>query len=308
MRVVITGGTGPIGRLLVRDLTGHGHEVTILSRNPDRHQATLPSGVFIRRWDPQTMGDWVESIDGTDVVVNLAGEGIAGSRFIPDRWTAKKKRRILESRLKAGSAIVQAIEAATKKPGLLVQASAVGYYGPKESEVNLESSPAAGDFLATVCVQWEAVTEAVESLGLRRVIVRTGLVLSAESGPLPRLILPFKLLTGGYFGSGRQYYSWIHIEDEIRALRFLIENETARGAFNLTAPKPVTAKDFGRALGRVLSRPFYLPIPGFAMRLALGEVATVVLDGQRAVPRKLEELGFAFRFNEIEEALADLLL
>jgi len=196
---------------------------------------------------------------------------------------------------------------AEEKPTTLIQASAVGYYGPRGSELIIESSPTGSDYLASVCREWEAATESVEAMGVRRVIIRTGLILTSDGGPLPRLILPFKLYTGGYFGNGQQWVPWIHLADEIRAIRFLIENESAQGPYNLTAPTPVTNKDFGRALGRVMAKPFYMPIPGFAMRMALGEVSTVVLEGQRAIPKKLEGLGFAFRFKDVEEALKDLL-
>jgi uncharacterized protein (TIGR01777 family) len=204
--------------------------------------------------------------------------------------------------------VTQAVEKASRKPGVIVQSSAVGYYGPDHGDALLDESTApADDFLGGVAVEWEASTAAVERAGVRRAIVRSGVVLSTEDGALPRILLPFKLFAGGPFGSGRQWMSWIHLADEVRAIRFLIETEAASGPFNLTAPNPVTNADFGRTIGRVMRRPYFMPVPDFAMRAAFGEVATTVLDGQRVVPRRLQELGFEFRFPEAEAALRDLL-
>lgn len=307
MRVVISGGSGLMGRRLVDDLLPDGHEIVVLSRSPEKYRSQLPSAVSIVGWDGRTVDSWAESLDGADAVVNLAGANLAGDRFLPDRWTEDKKRLIKDSRLDAGQALVKAVEVAEDKPKLLIQASAVGYYGPRGNELITESSPPGDDFLARLCVEWEASTAPVESMGLRRIILRTGLTLSTEGGPLPRLLTQFKLFGGGHFGSGRQWWPWIHIDDVTRATRFLMEDSSAAGAFNITAPNPLTNRDFGKALGRALNRPALLPVPAFAMRLLVGEVATVVLDGQRAIPKKLEELGFTFRFNDLEEALLDLL-
>lgn len=306
MRIVITGGTGMIGQPLVQSLAADGHTVIVLSRQPDKRRPEMPDGVQLEAWDGRLLGPWAERVDGADAVINFAGEGIAGDSFLPDRWTAEKKRRIRDSRVSVGSAIVEAIRQASVKPRLLLQASAVGYYGPRGDEIVTEAAAPGDDFLAETCVVWENETADVETMGVRRVIARTGLVLTEEGGPLERLKLPYLLFGGMYFGDGRQYWPWIHIDDEIKALKFLLENEEASGPFNLTAPNPVTNRQFGKALGRVLRRPSYMPVPGFAMRLLVGEVATVVLDGQRAVPQKLQELGFSFDFPEIEAALRDV--
>jgi uncharacterized protein (TIGR01777 family) len=192
------------------------------------------------------------------------------------------------------------------KPSVLVQASAVGYYGSRGAELVAESSSPGDDYLASVCVNWEAATAPVEALGVRHVIARTGLVLTLNGGALPRLTLPFKLYGGGYFGSGKQWWPWIHMADVVNATRFLIENESASGPVNLTAPNPVTNRTFGRALGRAMGKPSLLPIPGFVMRKLLGEVSITVLEGQRAVPRKLQQLGYTFQFPKVDEALLDL--
>jgi hypothetical protein len=294
-----------IGRPLVESLVVDGHEVIVLSRRPDRRRSELPAAVQLAQWDGKTSGAWAKHVDGADAVINLAGEGIAGDSFLPDRWTADKKRRIRDSRINAGSAVVAAIRQAREKPSVLLQASAVGYYGPRGDEIVTEAAAPGDDFLAETCVIWEDETAEVEAMGVRRIIARTGLVLAEKGGPLERLKLPYLLFGGMYFGDGRQWWPWIHINDEIKALKFLVENEAASGPFNLTAPNPVTNRQFGKALGRAMQRPSYMPVPGFALRLVLGEVATVVLDGQRAVPEKLQALGFTFDFPEVEPALLD---
>lgn len=301
MRVVITGGTGLIGRALATDLAASGRDVIVLSRSPER-ATDLPAGVRAVRWDGRTAQGWGHLVGGAEAVVNLAGENLAAGR-----WTAARRARIRESRLHAGAAVVEAIRAADEKPRLLIQASAVGYYGPRGDEELAETAPPGNDFLARLCLEWEASTAAVEGLGVRRASIRSGLVLSAHGGALPRLLLPFRFFAGGRLGTGRQWYPWIHLADEVAAIRFLIEAEGVDGPINLTAPRPVTNAALSATIGRVLGRPALLPTPGFALRLALGDMATVVLDGQRAVPARLLALGFRFRFTEIEAALRDLL-
>lgn len=307
MRVVVAGGTGLIGRHLVEGLAADGHEVVVLSRNPDRYLNQMPDTVVMERWDGATVGKWGKHVDGAYGIVNFAGENLAGESLLPKRWTEEKKRRIRESRVKAGKALVEAIKEVKDKPNVLLQPSAIGYYGPSGDEIITESSHPGEDFLALVCIEWEATTAEVESMGLRRIITRTGLILTTEGGPLSRLLPFFRFYVGGYFGDGKQWWSWIHLEDEIRAIRLLLDNETANGPYNLTAPRPVTNREFGKTLGKVMGKPSIMPVPGFALNLMVGEVATVVLDGQRVVPRKLQELGFTFRFQELEPALQDLL-
>ena len=301
MRVLITGGTGLIGRALAAELVRAGYEVIVLSRHPERATG-LPTGVQVERWDAVTAEGWGHLADGAHAIVNLAGENIAAGR-----WTEARKRRICESRLNAGRAVVQAVEAATHKPQVLIQASAVGYYGPHGDEEVTEETPPGDDFLARLAVEWEASTAPVEPLGVRRAIIRTGIVLSTAGGALPRMALPFRLFVGGPVGSGRQWFPWIHIADEVAAICFLMEEESASGPFNLTAPNPVTNAQFSRALGRVLKRPAFMPVPALALRLLFGEMASALLTGQRAVPRRLLALGFTFRFPEVLAALRDLL-
>ncbi|MAS36677.1 MAG: TIGR01777 family protein [Anaerolineaceae bacterium] len=306
MRVIITGGTGFIGSQLANQMAAEGHEVIVLSRSPALAKG-LSSKVRVEGWDAKTARGWGHLADKTDVIVNLAGASIAGDNFFPSRWTDERKRLIIDSRVNAGKAVVEAIEAAETKPAVVIQSSAVGYYGTHPNTVDItEDSPAGDDWLADVCQQWEASTAAVESMGVRRVIIRMGVVLSFEEGALSRMALPFQFFAGGPFGDGKQPLSWIHPADEIGAIRFLIKQAEASGPFNLTAPNPVTNAAFSRALGEVMGRPSLIPVPGFAFNAMFGEVATVVLDGQRVLPQRLAELGYTFQFTDAEAALRDL--
>jgi uncharacterized protein (TIGR01777 family) len=301
MRVVITGGSGLIGRALARNLGQGGHDAVVLTRDPDR-VGQLPSGVRAARWDGRTAQGWVSLLAEDTAIVHLAGESIAQGR-----WTAEKKRRIRDSRVVSGQAVMDAIREAPVKPRVLVQGSAVGYYGAHGDEAVPEDTPAGRDFLAAVCQEWEASTAEAEGLGVRRAVARTGIVLAREGGALPAMSLPFKMMIGGPIGNGRQWFPWIHIDDEVGALRFLLEREAARGVFNLSAPHPVTNRELTRTLARALRRPGFLPAPGFALRIALGEMADSLLQGQRAIPSRLLELGYAFRWPDLEPALRNLL-
>jgi uncharacterized protein (TIGR01777 family) len=301
MRILITGGSGLIGTAVAREMGGAGHEVVVLTRDPSRVKS-LPPNTRAVRWDGRTAGDWAQLLDAETVVVHLAGDGVASGR-----WTDEKKRSIRQSRVESGAAVAAAIRQAAAKPRALLQGSAVGYYGACGDEVVDESHPPGDDFLARTCVEWEASTAAVAALGVRRPVLRTGIVLSDEGGALPRLALPFRLLAGGPLGGGGQWVPWIHVVDEVGAIRFLIERDDADGPFNLTAPAPLTNRDFSRALGRALARPSFAPAPGFALRFLLGEMADALLHGQRAVPRRLLELGYVFRFPEAAGALGELL-
>jgi uncharacterized protein (TIGR01777 family) len=300
MRVIITGGTGLVGRPLAAGLAEDGHEVIVLSRHPEG-AGRLPAGVRAARWDGATAEGWGHLVEGAGAVVNLAGENLSAGR-----WTAERKARIVASRVNAGQAVVEAVKSAQQRPAVVVQSSAVGYYGPHGDEAVDESSPAGPDYLSRIALQWEASTQEVEGLGVRRAIIRTGVVLSRYGGALPRLLLPFRFFVGGTVGSGRQWFPWIHIVDEVRAIRFLIDRPEARGPFNLSAPNPVTYASLARTLGRVLHRPALVPVPGFALRLLFGEMATVLLEGQREVPAALLRLGFTFRYPELAPALRDL--
>ncbi|MFL6262525.1 MAG: TIGR01777 family oxidoreductase [Thermoanaerobaculia bacterium] len=301
MRIVITGGSGLIGSAVAREMGSAGHEVVVLTRNTSR-MGPLPPNTRATQWDGKTPGDWAKLLDGDTAIVHLAGDPIAEGR-----WTEEKKRRIRASRVESGRAVLEAVRQAKVKPRALLQGSAVGYYGDGGDEVLTEPAPPGDDFLARVCVEWEASTAEVAALGVRRPVLRTGIVLSREGGALPRMALPFRLLAGGPLGNGRQWLPWIHEADEVGAIRFLIEREDADGPFNLTAPGPLTSRDFSRALGQVLHRPSFAPAPGLALRVLLGEMADALLHGQRAVPQRLLDLGYVFRYPQALEALRSLL-
>ena len=306
MRVLITGGTGLIGSELTNNLCADGHDVIILSRS-GTSDTFLPSRAQLVKWDGRTAEGWGRLVNEVDAIVNLAGESISGANPVSGRWTAARKRRIVDSRVQAGQAIVQALKGATKRPQVLVQASAVGYYGPHGDEPVTEDTAPGNDFLADVCKQWEASVAGVEALGVRLAVVRTGVVLSSGGGALPFMALPFRYFVGGPPGSGKEYVPWIHEEGQINAIRFLLEHQSMRGAYNVCAPKPVTNADFSKAIGRALRRPSYMPAPEFAIRLVLGEFATLIVDGQRQIPRRLQQSGFRFQYEDVDTALKDLL-
>ena len=303
MRIIITGATGFIGRALCKHMVEHGYEVIALTRNLPKAQVLLGEQVKSVKWDGQSAQGWASLADGAGAIVNLAGENI-GSR----RWTQARKRAILQSRLNAGRAVAEAVELSTVKPKVVAQASGIGYYGPHGNEVLDEASPCGEDFLSDVACQWEDSTKPVETIDVRRVVIRTGGVLEREGGMLPRLLLPFRLFVGGPLGGGRAWFSWIHRDDEVAAIRFLIEKEDAQGVFNLTAPEPLIMRDFCRLLGQVTRRPSWLPVPGFILRLLLGEMAeALLLSGQRVLPKRLQESGFEFKYPTAETALRAIL-
>ena len=295
MHVVITGGSGFLGQALAARLRPS-RTVKILTRHP------RPGAADDVGWTPNGgTGDWSRVVDGAEAVINLAGEGIADRR-----WTRARKVALRESRLLATTSLVAAIDAVSTPPRVLISASGINYYGAHGDE-RLEEDAAPGtDFLATLCVEWERAAQAASSR-TRVVMVRNGVVLDASKGALPRMALPFKLGVGGPLGSGRQYLSWIHRADWVELIVWLMEHDET-GAFNGTAPEPVTNRDFSRALGRALHRPAIFPVPGFALRLAVGELADMLLTGQRVVPAHALAGGFRFQFPTIEAALSDLFM
>ena len=310
MNILITGGTGLIGRALSAALVADGHQVSVLTRNPDKARNMLASGVLPLKWQNADIEALSSLIEKNDAVINLAGESIAGENLLSiltKRWTKESKKRIQDSRVDMGQALVKAIAAAEKKPKVFIQASAVGYYGETGDEPLSENALVGDDFLAETCHTWEDSTAALDKMGIRRVIIRTGLVLAPKGGILPIMLLPFRLFAGGKLGSGEQYVPWIHLEDEVNAIRFLLNAEDARGAYNLSAPYPVKQRELAKIAGRLLRRPSFIPTPAFALQLALGEKSTLVLDGQRAIPEKLVNEGFSFSHKDFESALKTLL-
>lgn len=299
MHVLITGGTGLIGSALCKRLLEENHTVTILSRNPEGH--SLPAGATGVWWDGKTANGWGNLVNDVDVIVNLAGVNLGGGL-----WTRKRKAQLLESRLSAGHAVVEAVAAAQTKPRVVVQASAVGYYPGSGDAILDETCPPGTDFQSRLCQQWEDSTRAVEEMGVRRVITRSGVVFARGALILTMFMLPFRMMVGGPLGSGKQYVSWLHMDDEINGILYLIQNESASGAYNLMSPQPVTNAELGRTISRVIKRPYWFPVPSFALRLALGELSSVVLDSWRGVPARLLESGFVFKFPDVESALKDL--
>jgi uncharacterized protein (TIGR01777 family) len=302
-RVIISGATGFIGRSLTSSLAQAGYEVVVLTRNPGKATGLFGERIRTAGWDGRTSSGWLELASGALAIINLAGENIGAGR-----WTPKKKGAIVRSRRDAGHAVVDAIRQARAKPKVLIQASAVGYYGSRAGEELDESSPSGGGFLAGLAQEWEGSTAEAENLGVRRVVVRSGLVLDAEGGVLPRFLRQFRFFAGGPLGSGRQWLSWIHRQDEVAAIRFLLEREDLARVFNLAAPQPLTMKEFARTLGREMHRPALFRIPAVVLRLFLGEMAEeTILVGQRVVPRALLRAGFEFRYPRLEGALREIL-
>jgi uncharacterized protein (TIGR01777 family) len=297
MRVVIAGGSGFLGRPLATSLLRDQHEVVVLTRG---RRATIAAGARGVPWDPNgESGPWAAAIDGAQVVVNLAGESIAGKR-----WTAAQKARILDSRVGATRSLVAAIGGAAAPPSVFVSGSAVGYYGPCGDEPATEEAPAGHDFLAQVCERWEHEATRAASSRTRVAWVRTGIVLEKDGGALPEMLPPFRFGAGGPVGSGRQYWPWIHRHDWVALVRWVIDTPAASAAINATGPHPVTNALFAHALGRAMHRPAFMPAPAFALKLLLGEMAeALLLSGQNALPAKATRGHFQFRYNTVDDAL-----
>jgi uncharacterized protein len=304
MRVIITGGTGLIGSGLAASFARDGHEVILLTRNPANK--TAAPGMKLVQWDAKTADGWGHLADGAGAIINLAGESIGGDQILPLPWTQARRDKIALSRLHVGEAVTAAVAAASAKPGLVFQMSGTDYY-PYTDQMVTEETPPGTHFLATVIKDyWEKSTEHVEEMGVKRVIARMGPLLNKENGPLPPMILQYKLYVGGRLGDGTQYVPWIHMDDAILAIRFLIDQQ-AEGVYNTVAPNPVTYQELADTLGQVMGRPSLIPVPGFALRTALGEVADLVLKGRPVSSAKLTGLGYTFKFPTVEPALRNLL-
>ena len=294
MRIVVAGGSGFLGGALVRAWRGDGHEVKVLTRHP--------ASVDDVPWAPQPSGgDWRSTIEGAGAVVNLAGEGIADQR-----WTEARKSSILSSRIAATRALALAIRECAQPPRIFISASAIGYYGPHADEPLTENSSPGSDFLARVCQSWERETDAAAGIA-RIVLLRTGVVLARDGGALPKMALPFRFFVGGRVGTGRQYMSWIHLQDWVEMVRWALRSDVS-GPLNLTAPAPVTNGAFTRALGAAMHRPTLFPVPAIALQVMLGKefADALLLGGQRVLPARAERLGFQFRFATIDSALQNI--
>jgi uncharacterized protein (TIGR01777 family) len=301
MKLIITGATGFIGSILTDRLWNQFHSVVLLSRRPPSEVGVTKKEWFA--WSPPSGGEWEKAVDGADGIVNLAGEPIAAKR-----WSKEQKEKLRSSRIDSTRALVNAIAKAKAKPKFLVNASAVGYYGAHGEETVTETTAPGNDFLSRLCVEWENEALKAEGHGVRVVRIRTGIVLGKGRGALAKMVPPFKMFAGGPLGAGKQYMPWIHIEDEIGLLLFLIENEKAHGPFNAASPNPVTMEEFAKALGEVLNRPSWISVPPSALALLTGEMADMLLTGQRAVPEAATKLGYTFKYPMIGAALQSLRL
>ncbi|MSX03168.1 MAG: TIGR01777 family protein [Actinobacteria bacterium] len=299
MKITVTGATGLIGTRLVEALKARGDEVTVLSRSPERASAAL--GVEAFAWDPVSGAPPVEAVAGRDAVVHLAGEPVA------QRWNAKTKQAIHDSRELGTRNLVEALAAADPRPTTLVSSSAVGYYGKHGDDLVTEETAAGRDFLAEVCVAWENEATKAQSLGVRVVLIRTGVVLDATGGALKTMLPPFKAGVGGAVAGGKQYMPWIHVDDIVGLYLAALDSADWSGPVNGTAPEPVTNAEFSKALGKALKRPAVFPVPGFAIRALYGEMAEIVTEGQRAVPRVAQANGYEYQHPDLTEALRSAL-
>ncbi|WP_199246475.1 TIGR01777 family oxidoreductase [[Phormidium] sp. ETS-05] len=305
MRVAITGATGFVGPRLVAQLQARGDEILVLTRNVERTRRVFPAATFpkvnIAAYKPGESGDWQGLIAGYDGVVNLAGAAIA-----EERWTDDRKREIMDSRKLGTAKIVEAILAANPKPKVLVNSSAIGYYGTSETAAFDETSPPGGDFLAAVCREWEAQAQKVTAGGTRLAIVRTGIVLGKEGGALAKMIPAFQLFAGGPIGSGRQWFSWIHRDDLVSLIIRALDDAQFQGVVNAVAPNPVRMGEFCKTLGAVMNRPSWMPVPEFVPQLLLGEGAKVVTEGQQVLPKRTLDLGFEYQYPTLKPALTQI--
>jgi uncharacterized protein (TIGR01777 family) len=298
LKVAVTGATGTIGRALVAALLDRGDQVAVLSRNPDKAREALGPGVDAHAWpDPESQPAPAEALADADAVVHLAGEPV------DQRWSDEAKRRIRESRELGTRNLVAGMKAGGPRLRTLVSASAAGYYGPRGDERVTEDDEPGDDFLADVVTRWEREAAKAEEHGIRVVMLRTGIVLSGEGGALGRMLTPFKLGVGGPVAGGRQYMPWVHADDVVGAYQFALDHEEASGPVNLSAPEPVTNREFSRALGKTLRRPAFAPVPALAIKALYGEMATIVTGGVRMMPARLQQLGYEFRHPDLGEAL-----
>lgn len=296
MRVLLTGGTGLIGRHLVSRLLTLGHTVCVVTRSPEKARQMLDARVEI--WPgPQN----VSTLDGVDAVVNLAGEPIADKR-----WTHAQKQKLCDSRWAITQRISELIQASETPPAVLISGSATGYYGDLGEVVVTEEEPPHNEFTHKLCARWEQIASSAQSDRTRVCLLRTGVVLARNGGILGKMVPPFKLGLGGPIGNGRQYLAWIHIDDMVNGILWLLDNDL-RGPFNMVSPYPVRNEQFSHALGQALNRPAFLRVPATAIRLLMGESSVLVLGGQRALPKRLEAAGFTFRWYDLDEALANIL-
>ena len=296
MKVLIAGGSGFLGKALTNSLKNDGHEVMVLTRRTPRRSDQI-------QWDGKTTSGWGHVVNEIDAVFHLAGFGL---QHWP--WTRKQKQKFIDSRVIPGLALVSAIQDASQRPRVFLQSSGINRYGLHQDGIADESTPPGNDFLAQITVPWESATEPLEALGVRRIVARNAVVLAKNGGMFPLMALPTRLFFGGRFGNGKQAVSWIHIVDQVNAVRFLLENRDARGPYNLISPTPISNADFMRAIAKALQRPYWFHVPTFLLKLMLGEMSILLTEGRYSQPKRLIKLGFQFQFGELENAMEDLLV
>lgn len=302
MKILVAGGTGFIGRALIRQLSARGDEIVALVRDVADASGKFPPEVTASRWDGITVGAWRLSLEDVDAVINLSGASIGGGR-----WTPRRKALILHSRVAPTRALVEAMRASRHRPRVLINASAVGYYGMSGDDVVTEESPPGDDFLGTTCRQWEAEALSAAPLGVRVVLPRFGVVLAEGGGALDRMLLTFRLFIGGPLGSGDQWYPWVHRDDAIAILLHLLDHQECKGGFNVVSPESVNMRTFAREVGRTLGRLSWMPVPSFMLRMLFGEMSGIILQGRHIIPGRLLEAGFHFKYPTLRGALQAIL-
>jgi len=303
MKILISGGSGFIGSELVKRLIDEHYEVLLLSRNPGNVKLPQHPLLKILEWDGKTLGKWSDSVNEIDVIVNLAGENVSSKR-----WSKKQKVKLRESRIGPTNLLIKAITNAARKPKILINASAVGYYGSFGVGDVTEDYPKGDGFLADLCNEWEQKALEAETMGVRVVILRLGVVLESSGGAMKKLLLPFKFYLGGTIGSGKQWFPWIHRDDVINVILFTLRNNSLRGPINVVSPTPVTMKEFAYSIGKALNKPSWMPIPSLILKLIFGEMSEVLIGGRRIIPMKLLDSGFKFQYGNLKEALNDIIM
>lgn len=301
-KIIITGATGLIGQQLTIKLTDMDYKITIFTRNPDNAQKKLPNVHKVVKWEYDYVDEWLHELESVDAVIHLAGANLSTKR-----WNKEYKKLLYDSRIISTKKLIEAIKTVERKPKVFITASAIGYYGNRSDEILTEESEAGKDFLANLCNDWEKEAKNVEQFGVRSVQIRTGLALSRNEGTLKQMLPAFKYFIGGPLGNGKQWYSWLHIEDIVNIYVKALESEILSGPINAVSPNPVTMKKFAKILGDVLHRPSFFSVPKIILLLVIGQVAEVVTSSQRVVPEKLLNSSFKFKFEKLEDALRDIL-
>jgi len=301
MKLLLAGCTGFIGKELIKELKEKGHSIVLLVRDIEKYKNLENEKLLVKQWDGKSLGDWAPEIENVDGIINLTGEPIAGKR-----WTNRQKKVISSSRLDSTNALIEAINKAKKKPKVLINASAVGYYGNVEDGLVSENYKKGKGFLADICEEWENAAKPAVKDNVRVVFLRIGIVLEKGGGALEKITPPFMMFAGGPLGSGKQWFPWIHRDDVIGIILYALENENISGEVNTVAPECVTMKDFCSELGKVIKRPSWAPVPGIALKVLLGEMADMLLGGQHAIPEKLTKNGYDFKYKKVSTALKNI--